>query len=156
MSEVLAYLAGVIDSDGSISIGIDMSRVRLGKRKSPAITAQIHVSQIKPQAIQLLKETLGGGTTTRAFRTKNGHDMHRWFIYGGKAADAVKKLMPHLRLKHRQAELIIALDKIRKRGRKANTNLTGPHMRELKPEVIDEMMVLVKEVRSLNDTRNPI
>jgi hypothetical protein len=151
----LAYLAGVMDSDGSFSIGIDTWRVRTLAR-SPAYQEITAIAQCEPQAIQLLKELFGGCVSFQKARGPNRRPMLRWQATNKVAIGAVLKLLPFLRIKRRQAEILLALRKIKERGREKNTALTRPHIRTVKPEVLAEMDRLARQIRELNDTRFPL
>jgi hypothetical protein len=151
----LAYLAGVVDSDGSISIAVDTWRVRKYGR-SPAFQEIVAIGQCDEQAVNLAHELFGGSLRTEKPRGENRRPMHLWTVTNRNAIVSIAALMPYLRIKRRQAEIVVALRAIKNRGRKANTDLTAPKVRRIKPAVIAEMNELVTQVRSLNDSRRPL
>ena len=72
----LAYLAGIMDSDGSFSIGIDTWRQRkLGI--NPAYQEILVIGQCDPQAINLAKELFGGAVR----QEKSRGDLRRRMFY---------------------------------------------------------------------------
>src|SRR3954452_14900931 len=161
---VLSYLAGVIDSDGSITIAVDTWRVR-NKGYAPSYSENIAIGQCDPQAINLLKETFGGHIRIEKARGEFRRPVYFWGVTDKNAVLCARALLPYLRIKRRQAELMLRLRKIKDRGREVNTYLEDPPVmrntrwgmrpyrrRFLRPEVQAEYDALVTEVRSLNDT----
>lgn len=156
MNEIeYAYLAGVLDSDGSFSIAIDTWRQRhLGR--NPAYQEIVAIGQCDPQAIQLAKELFGGSVRAEKARAENRRPMFYWQATNKIAVECVRALLPYLRIKRRQAELILALRAIKDRGREENSELTRPRVRTTKPAVLAEMAVLAVAIRQLNDSRFPL
>src|SRR4051794_10427350 len=162
----LAYLAGVMDSDGCISIGVDMSDVSKGK--SPRFFELIAVHQVQPEAVQLCYELFGGNMSVKKPACGSGRSLFAWSARNQIAVSVARALLPYLRLKRTQAEIVLALRAIKDRGRIANTCFEeGPTIirqgrwgkpqtfrrRYLSPHVIEECRQLVCRVRALNDTR---
>ena len=151
----LAYLAGVLDSDGSFSIAVDTWRVRnLGG--NPSFQEIIAIGQCDQQALDLAYELFGGGRRSQKPRGPNRRTMFYWQVTNKKAIAVVRALLPFLRIKRRQAEVLLKLRTIKDRGRKANTQCTAPRIRRTRPEVIKEMNALAVKVRQLNDSRFPL
>ena len=167
MNEIdLAYLAGVVDSDGSITIGAENAR-RIASNKSPRFFEIITVRQCDKEAVYLAQELFGGNITIGKPGSLSGRPSYDWYLYNRKACAAIRTLLPYLRIKRRQAEIVLALREVKDRGRTANTALedvgipvngrygnTRPlRRRYLRPEVLAEYKALTIQVRSLNDTR---
>jgi hypothetical protein len=106
----LAYLAGAVDSDGWIGI-----RRRRDSRAQEGIAYEerIGLSQVTSQIPMLLRETFGGYVYTKRPSTPNGKALIVYEIRGSGAATACRALLPYLRVKHAQAELILAFDETR-------------------------------------------
>ena len=163
----LAYLAGVLDSDGSFSIAINRRQKFQGNR-NPSYQEIVAIGQCDTQAIQLAKELFGGHTRHDESRGENRRPMHYWYVSSKIASRACVALLPYLRIKKRQAEIILELRAIKDRGRKANTYLSEPRMAKgrygihprrfakTRPEVIEEMHALAVKIRELNDTRHAL
>ena len=147
----LAYLAGVVDSDGTITIGVDMADVKRGK--APRFFEIIAVRQCDTEAVHLAQKLFGGNITIGKPGSLRGRPSHDWYMYNRKACAAIRALLPYLRIKRKQAELVLALREIKDRGRKANTNRGEGRTCVLKPEVLAEYKALTLAVRSCNDTR---
>ena len=160
---LLAYLAGAIDSDGSISIKRSTyGRRKLKDRVSPMYYPRISLRQISPIIPTLLKEAFGGVIYIGKPSAKKGK-----MLYGYEATNligerAIRQLLPYLRLKKRQAEIILELQEIRKSGRDGHRvgyqkNRWGKYTMFQKAVISDEtlkkMLDLYLEIRKLNDTR---
>ncbi len=87
----LAYIAGVIDSDGCISIQ---------QRKKQYHSLRIAVAMKSPTIPEWLKEMVGGSTTTYI---NNGKPLTMWVIYGQLAKDLCYDMLPYLIGKQKQA-----------------------------------------------------
>lgn len=108
--EVLAYSAGVIDSDGSIGIrrSTYAKRVR-GDAHNPIYSARVCAKQVEPDAVTLMKHTFGGTLMLQGPSVTRGKPLHYWEIHSRQAAVMLRLLLPHLRIKRRQAENCLAL-----------------------------------------------
>lgn len=104
MSKTLAYLAGVIDSDGCITI----KRRRVKTAAQWNMQAVIFVRQVSDEAITLLHSTFGGRVRSHPSSTPGGRPLFHWEVERVKAAAAARKLLPYLRIKSRQARILIA------------------------------------------------
>lgn len=113
-SELLAYCAGVMDSDGHIGVHRNSYRVRVaGDAKQPTFQPRVSVKQIDAGAIDVFHDLFGGH---RYIDTKNrkgsARPIHVWQVHSRAAGVVASALLPHLRIKRRQAELIIELCEI--------------------------------------------
>lgn len=105
----LAYLAGVVDSDGCIRV----ERLKNNGRSRDGISyaAFITIQQVERQAIDLARATFGGFVMTIKPTPKMplARTMVRWTARSRIAADALAALRPYLRIKTAQADNAIAL-----------------------------------------------
>lgn len=121
--EVLAYCAGVIDSDGCIGVRRSTYAARHGEGVNATYSVRICMKQVQPEAAELLKATFGGSLIVQ--RPKGHRALHSWECTHRNATTCLQKLLPHLRIKRAQAAnglklaaLIIASKKARMaRGR---------------------------------------
>lgn len=150
----LAYLAGVADSDGSITIGVDKWAGVGRNRSAPRFFEIIAIRQCDTEAVHLAQELFGGNITIGKPGSLRGRPSHDWYAYNQRACVVIRALLPYLRIKRKQAELVLALRDIKDRGREANTNRGDGRTRVLKPEVLAEYQRLTVAVRSLNDSRH--
>jgi hypothetical protein len=90
-----AYLAGVIDSDGSI--GIIFS-------DSAAFAEHIQVGQVETEAIDLLRRYFGGSLWVRRPIRAEHRPLSCWQVSNRKAVACLLTVHPFLRIKRAQAE----------------------------------------------------
>lgn len=109
MELVLSYLAGSIDADGSFTIRVDKTMVNKGAAKFATYQEMISLKQVTPEVPHLLKETFGGCLYLQGPSVTKGRPLWTWHISSKKAARAVAALLPHLRIKRKQAQLLIEL-----------------------------------------------
>src|SRR5271165_3388748 len=115
---VMAYLAGVIDSDGTIGIKRNTYAMRVvGDCSAATYSERICVKQVSPEAIGLLKETFGGCYYKSAGQNAKSKPLHVWQITDKKAALAIKQLLPFLRIKSAQARNCIRLREFKDRSK---------------------------------------
>ncbi len=162
---MLAYLAGAIDSDGSISIRRSTYGMRKRKdRISPMFSPRISLRQTSNIVPNLLKQVFGGTTyiDKPAKNVKNGKKLYCYEAQNLIAENAIRKLLPYLKIKKPQAELVLQLQQIKTLGRKGHklviqTNRWGKKMpinhAVYSDEQLQSMLDLYLKVRALNDTR---
>lgn len=162
-SELLAYLAGAIDSDGSIGIRCSTYAMRVtGDSRQPAYQERICFKQVTPQIPELLKATFGGSLMIQGPSVTKGRHLHYWEATNRVAANALALLLPYLRIKAAQAEACLALrasknlpQREQRVLRDAAPSLTGTGVhqirrRELSPIVLAERERLFMLVKELN------
>lgn len=103
-TETLAYLAGVIDSDGCINI-----QKRKAGKWAANYQPRVMVKQVTPHAPELLHRTFGGSLWVHAPSAARGRPLHTWNIHSAAAGEALRALLPYLRIKPEQAKNAIAL-----------------------------------------------
>lgn len=167
MDETLkAYLAGIMDADGYFSIKASTYHARVrGDAKAPVYQERCGIKQTNPIAIDLLHEHFGGYRSWQKPTSKNGKPLHSWQATDKIAAKVAETLIPYLKIKRRQAEILIELRKDKDRPRKEQRIISGkPISRNrwgevaitrwsLSPETLQRREALREEIKSLNDTR---
>jgi hypothetical protein len=109
---VLAYCAGVIDSDGTIGIKRNSYAARIIKDCTQATySARICVRQVQPEGVRCLQGAFGGSIRKNK-GTGRGRDLFSWEIRDKLAESALRKLLPYLRIKRAQAENCLALREV--------------------------------------------
>lgn len=142
-TETLAYCAGVIDSDGSIYLGLCTNAKGI-----KTLREEIQVKQVEPEAVEILKQAFGGWTSyTQRTSNTNIHcgpqrPLYGWRIAYGKACVVLEQLLPYLQIKRKQAELVIEAFALRKSS-------IVPGKRRLQ-ENTDALLALRDRVRNLN------
>ncbi len=116
--ELLAYLAGVIDSDGNLRIQRRHVKGMIG----PHYRINIRCGQVVPSAaVQLLATRFGGSMISKKSTFPNHRELVTWSVYDESASRAVEALLPHLRVKETEARLLLVLRGLKARGKEGFT-----------------------------------
>jgi hypothetical protein len=114
----LAYAAGIFDGEGCLSLA------HRGKRGSGYITPSLQVGNTNEPLLRWLQECFGGGV----YHNKESRPTHRetwlWACHGKMAREAVRAVRPSLRVKARQADLILKMAPPAGKGRNGSQPLT--------------------------------
>jgi hypothetical protein len=152
----LAYLAGVLDSDGSITI-VRQHPNRLYP-DSYTYSEHVQVGQCSREAVDLFHLYWPGEFRVRDKKPGHWRPLFVWRTSNIRAAACIKALRPYLRIKSRQADLALALRASKERGfsqtRTERVASYGGRARRLSPEVQGHRTNLWNEIRMLNDVRN--
>lgn len=109
-TEIAAYLAGAIDSDGSIGIRRSTYAMRVrGDARQPMFGERISFKQVTPQIPDLLKCTFGGSLMIQRPSTTKGRQLYYWEATNRVAAAALVAVLPYLRIKRAQAQACLDL-----------------------------------------------
>lgn len=112
--QVLAYLAGFIDGEGSIAVGLNKS-----SKGETRWYLRMSAHQLNPKPLQLLAKTFGG--TIR--RTKGDtRDIFEWAISSKQAYDAIVALRPYLIVKADEAGVAMRFQESLHNNRRALTD----------------------------------
>lgn len=112
--ETLAYLAGIMDSDGNFRI----IRQRVPEMRWPHYRINIRCAQVKPSpAIGLLSLTFDGQVTTMKSQRPTCRDLASWNLHDRAASSAIEALLPYLRVKWVDACLLLQLRDLKSRGK---------------------------------------
>jgi hypothetical protein len=146
MEITYAYLAGVIDIYGVISIQRRMN-TRLGQ---PYYFATVSLSDTSPVVPELLHALFPSSLQQSRPRNESYSPFWVWRVDHQQARQPLLRLLPHLRLKRRQAELALALiDFIDEQS------VGRPFTKRLGAEQHEIRSRLYEEVTRLNAARGP-
>jgi hypothetical protein len=110
METLYAYLAGAIDIDGRIIIErVQGHRRRSDGRQVSYYKATIRLSDSSPMLPDLLQATFPARRLQYEAKNRKQAEWHTWEAVNQSAHEPVVRLLPYLRLKHRQAELALTL-----------------------------------------------
>lgn len=133
----IRYLAALIDGEGCVSI--QLNRAALQANKRPRVVFQLSISNTWFPLIQDLKRDFGGAFHAHQ-STKKKRPEHKqgynWTISERAACNLLRKVLPYLRVKRRQALLAIELLRLKnvykqtKRGRPRGAPLTAREYRQ--------------------------
>lgn len=113
-NELLAYLAGNIDSDGTIGIKKSTYAMRVTKDCSaPNYSERLALRQVTPQVPKLLKRTFGGAVYITKPYVALGRPLFSWQITDRVAAECARALLPFLIVKREQARNILRLRRLK-------------------------------------------
>jgi hypothetical protein len=150
--DLLAYAAGVIDSDGNIAIRFDTYAMRTRRNDyGPVYKERISVRQIEPQAVDLFTEEFGGSRFIYTPKRPGCLPLHSWQIVSRMAANVLVGVLPYLRIKRTQAELCLELRQLKDESAKARFASGGRKGSWERPEAISiRMAELRAEILRLN------
>lgn len=150
---VLAYCAGVVDSDGTIGIKrLTYSMRVVGDSRQPTFAARICVRQVTREAVDLLAATFGGTVRISKPSTPNGRPLFEWSVKDAIAGRALLALMPLLRIKKAQAENCLALRDLVEKSKIARMAKGRGHVGSASrtPEMSAAMEALCQRAHDLN------
>jgi len=113
-SEIWAYVAGLLDGEGSICIAVN--KPKTGVRKSPDHRLQVGITNTNRELIDWLHEMLGGHISDNSHSPsrKNQTPCWAWRIIGHAAQRFLIAALPFLRIKREQARLAIEFQETKK------------------------------------------
>lgn len=136
MDNSLAYLAGFIDGEGSISIGINNGN---NGRKRYYLRMSAH--QVDRRPLQMLLDSFGGSIRMTE-RIGNQRAIYEWVVVSEVARLAIEKLRPHLVVKDKQADVGLLFQST------LNNRPVGRTVK-LTPEELSQRHALYEEIRRL-------
>lgn len=107
----LAYIAGIIDGEGSISLVYARQ-----KPSRSSLNVRVQVANTNEWLVQWLRMAVGGWitkTNRSQVQDKIWKVGYQWCITGIRAKDFLELVYPYLRLKKPQAEIAMGLAKMR-------------------------------------------
>lgn len=100
-----AYLAGIIDGEGTIRIG-KAGNFKNNPNYQSRHYASISLGMVNKEVLELFHKKFGA--KVRLERVPSKRNMWRWGTSGNKIVPKIlKKLLPYLIVKHKQAELVL-------------------------------------------------
>ncbi len=105
---LLAYIAGIIDGEGTIGIK------KTNKRYS---TIRVNVGNTNQWLIEFLQMQFGGYTWLNRPENNNWKECWRWEVVARKAYRVLILISPYLQIKRDQAELAIQFQQRRMKGK---------------------------------------
>jgi len=142
----LAYLAGIVDGEGSICI-YRVNPAKYNRYQNPSFRGALHVSNTRYELFEWIEKHFSNLNPAKKskraiFRKNSIHDrwIYDWCIQGHRMTDLLQQLLPFLVLKKRQAELMIEFRKTFEiqKGFGAHTPL-NPEIIALREDIRTEM-----------------
>lgn len=101
----LAYLAGIIDGEGCISVSVGK---RDERRPNAYVKPSVAVAMTDPEAVQLFADHVG--TTVRTRVLPSGRVLFKAQVSGVEATRRfLEDILPYLRVKNEQARVVVGL-----------------------------------------------
>jgi len=120
----LAYLAGLFDAEGSISV--IASTYKTQKGKMPRFDLSVSIVNTDKKVLQWILSLGFGGLITEMQRPKENHKQcYHYLVRDNAALNFLKALLPYLRIKEEQARLAVAFQ-IRKNAQRKLWNRYEP------------------------------
>lgn len=144
-AELIAYLAGIIDGDGHISIRKTPSRERRGgkvvREYQPTYSERVSAGQVIPFAVDLLHRTFPGDRGYIDKSKTRSRDMHCWEITDLKASEFLRIVAPYLTIKRDLARSCLILRWLKAKSKDAMHIGGGGRQGSLpRPTIISEAM----------------
>lgn len=96
-----AWLAGLIDGEGSISISPS-------SHNKVSLVPTVAVSMTTPRVLKEIVHLTGFGRVSTAIQNGWGYKpLYRWYVVSRQAATLLREINPYMRLKKKQALLVI-------------------------------------------------
>jgi len=154
-----------MDSDGYFTIKRNTYHQRVrGDAGNPVFSERMGIKQVVPIAVDMLHDLFGGSRGVQKPSAKNGRLLHSWDATDRRAYAAVCALRPYLRIKSRQADLLIELRRAKTEKRTGAVTIHDMNSRwgktvrigrrRVGPDQIAARQSLFERVKALNDTRS--
>jgi hypothetical protein len=142
----IAYLAGIVDGEGSIYIGNFSSNPKTGTKH---YQTNMEVTNTDENLIKWLLENFGGRSNKYTFKqtpANSRRPVFRWIASGELLTELCHLLLPYLVIKKRQCEIMILMRKTfdRPQASKGKQGIQPPsaEVLELRQQYFDEMRSL--------------
>lgn len=115
-NEILAYMAGIIDGEGCLTIGKQIRKDRV----SPSYRCSITVSNTDRRLVDLFSKYYGGHTAHRKDSRveKKWADSYTWYCPDGSSVEFLLDIKNYLLIKHKQAEILIKFQELKTKYRR--------------------------------------
>ena len=154
-----------MDSDGYFSIYRSTYNIRKIKQsKNPHYFERTGIKQVQPEIVDLIYKYFGGYRNIQKPNTKNGKPLYGIQLTNLKAHKFIKTIYPFLRLKKKQAKILLLLRQSLAKGKthKQKTKWINPRWNKeietiryaISPVEIQKRENWRKQIKQLNDSRN--
>lgn len=107
----LAYIAGMLDGEGCISIN---KRKDKEYKRGHSFYANLRITNTYLPVLLWIQDQFGGlGSIVEQPRKENRKRCWQWKVATNQAAAVCKMLLPYLRIKKRQAEILVEFQKLK-------------------------------------------
>ncbi len=140
-----AYVAGSIDGEGCLDI---QKRIRTDDKNKIHHRPRLRISLTEKELIEWLQKSFGGNISTR-IGIDNYKDSYTWSLMGGRLLPSfLQKIYPYLKIKRKQAEVIIKC--LKTLNPESYTTNSSGYFPKLKEEVARDREEFYFQSRQLN------
>lgn len=129
-TEDWAYAAAAIDGEGTLTIN---------RQRRRSYSSVVEVFNTNSLFTEWLQKTFGGWVYTYPSRDKKWKPQHQWVLSGRNTEEFLCGVLPYLKLKEEQAQILRSLNALRKKA---------PH--RISDDDIAQRQALYEKVQSLN------
>ena len=148
----VAYLAGLVDGEGSLECQPQVS----AKSRSPRFVLRLAFSFGTAEPITTVASWLGMVPTQYPAPSNRHSPRWRLSITKNIAVPLLRRVVPHLILKRRQAEIILRIEEIRA-SNSVPRSVPGPRSNLAMPQAaVDEMARLHADLRLLKSSKRRV
>jgi hypothetical protein len=147
--ERLAYLAGIVDGEGYVGLKRSQAYGCQGRR-TPGFHERLQVRMVDEPAIKMLADTLGGWYYKEKPNAAKGRPLYCYQASDLAACVVLRKLLPFLSVKARQAKAVLAFRDDRAGWRKRMEKSGDTKRAMYPPAVIAEMEERWMAVKEMN------
>ena len=142
----LAYLAGIVDGEGSICI-YRVNPAKYNRYQNPSFRGVLNISNTKKELFDWIEKQFSNLNKSKKhrrsiFKKNSTHErwIYEWVVQGHRVIDICTQILPYLVIKKRQAELMIEFRKTfeNQKGCGAHTPL-DPEIIALREDIRVEM-----------------
>lgn len=146
----LAYLAGLIDGEGSI----ESQQERQPKGKTPRFVLRVSFTFATEEPLATISKWIGSTYSVYPPVDNRRSARFRSHIYKATAVKLLRRCLPYLILKRRQAELILEIEAVRARYSTVSEPRPGRIGAQPMPDhAIQQMMAFHAELRALKSNK---
>ena len=148
----LAYLAGLIDGEGSI----ESQREWQPRGATPRFPLRVSFTFATEEPLKTISGWLGRTYKQYLATSVNRSPRYRMHIPKGIAVIVLGGCLPFLLLKRRQAELILAIEAVREANNPGRVHIGSAHLARMPEAAVEEMAALHTELRSLKSHKRGV
>ncbi len=144
-----AYLAGLIDGEGSVEAQTE----RHPHGANPRFVIRISFVFATEEPTVTVANWLG--LVARSYASREARHSGRWRLHVPRtiALHVLARCLPYLILKRRQAELVIAIERVRAQSTPSRSHRGSAHFLRMPEEAVSEMRRMSSELRSLKSNK---
>jgi hypothetical protein len=99
-----AYLAGFIDGEGSIGLRTSHSK----DNRTPSYVPRLRITNTNYEVLKWVEVTTGMGMVRKVKpASTSNYQAYEWYVSGSKMKWLLEELIPHLKIKRYQAEIVL-------------------------------------------------